>query len=301
MIIVRFKGGFGNQLFQYAAGMALAERHGTPLLFDHRWFGSAAAQGTTARSFDLMHFAVRGRLASPIELSSFFHPATTRRPFRLPQRLLRRLCGRHLWCYDGMAYESQFNALPPHTLIDGYFQHPAYFEKVASLVRIQFRLRDDPPLEIRERSAQLAASPSVCIQVRRSDFAENPIMARTHGVCSLDYFRNAWCQMRAIAPGAQGVVFPDDPAWAHDAFSGWPAISIVGPEWNGPQYMYQFQLMRSCRHFIIANSTWGWWAAWLGEAPDKVVVMPERWFRDDNLNAMAAGLRVPSWIICGES
>ena len=104
--------------------------------------------------------------------------------------------------------------------------------------------------------------------------------------------------MRRKVPDAQGVVIPDDPVWAREAFAGWPGAVVIGPEWNGPDYMYQFYIMRSCRHFIIANSTWGWWAAWLGDYPDKFVVMPGRWFCDERMNVDAVGLRVPGWGVC---
>jgi len=57
-------------------------------------------------------------------------------------------------------------------------------------------------------------------------------------------------------------------------------VEVVPPEMDGPGFMHRFELMRACRHFIIMNSTWGWWAAWLGAKAGSRVVMPEQWVRD---------------------
>ena len=134
--------------------------------------------------------------------------------------------------------------------------------------------------------------------MRRSDFVQNIRTRAIHGTCSLEYYKRAWADICHRIPAARGLVFTDDFAWANEAFRDWDGVSVVGSEWDGPDYTYKFFLMQSCRHFIIANSTWGWWAAWLGSFPGKTVIMPEHWFADPTLNAAAAGLRVPGWLQC---
>jgi hypothetical protein len=55
-----------------------------------------------------------------------------------------------------------------------------------------------------------------------------------------------------------------------------------------------FEAMRRCRHFVIANSTFSWWAAWLGEREGSVVVAPRRWFEDRTRNS--SDIVPPRWV-----
>ena len=298
MIVVRFKGGLGNQLFQYAAGRALAARHGVPLQFDARWYDRSVHQQSVRRSFDLMHFAVHGRAGNRLGMATFFSDEGPFYSRLLAAPLLRLLPGHQVWVYDGQGFPTDFNRLGRQVRIEGYFQDPRYFAPVQQELRAELNLVVPPPDGVVAYAASIAAGPSVCIQVRRTDFVSNAEAAAVHGTCGLDYFKSAWANICQRVPAAQGLVFTDDPIWAREAFHSWPDVSIVGSEWDGPAYMHKFFLMRSCRHFIIANSTWGWWAAWLSRFPEKTVVMPKKWFTDGKLNETAAGLRIPGWLLC---
>jgi hypothetical protein len=299
VVVVRVKGGLGNQLFQYAAGKALAQRHGVRLGLDTRWYEADLAQrGLTERTFDLPHFAVDIGMASVAELRFCFASDDHRLRARIGRRLPAMFFGRRRWVHQEPGYDPAFEHLPPKVFLEGYFQHPAYFAGIEKQLRREFRLRESPPAEVVSFAEMLSATASVCIQVRRSDYVSNASAAQVHGVSDEEYYRAAWARVVAKVPAAQGYVFSDDQAWAEWTFADWPRVSVVEPSWNGPAYLHKFYLMCACRHFIIANSTWGWWAAWLGEHPDKVVVMPTRWFRDEVLNEATFGLRIPGWIVC---
>ncbi len=298
VILVYCKGGLGNQLFQYAAGRALAARHAAALRFDARWFERPEHHRPLARTFDLPAFCVEGALATETEVAAFAYDRPRRLWSRLKARCVRFVARRKIWHDEAIGYNPAFADLGPDVLLDGYFQHPAYFVPVENELRRELRLRQAPPAAIAAKAAELRAVVSVCLQVRRTDLVLDPARARLHGVCSRDYYRAAWARVRERAPAARGFVFTDDPAWAAEAFRDWPEVSVVGPEWNGPRYLHKFFLMQSCRHFIIANSTWGWWGAWLGATAESVVVMPSRWYADPAANASAVGLRLPDWLAC---
>ena len=91
----------------------------------------------------------------------------------------------------------------------------------------------------------------------------------------------------------RGYVFTDDQGWAREYFAGRADVEVVGPEWNGPAFLHRFHLMRRCRHHIIANSTWGWWAAWLGAREGARVILPDQWLRGRSTREL--GLVVDGW------
>ena len=108
--------------------------------------------------------------------------------------------------------------------------------------------------------------------------------ARTHGTVSLAYYAKAVARLRARVRGAKLFVFSDDPTWArkHLPFASQSLFIDVNP----PDLPEQdLRLMAACRHFVLANSSFSWWGAWLGEKSDSLVYAPKRWFKTLKLDA----------------
>jgi hypothetical protein len=123
---------------------------------------------------------------------------------------------------------------------------------------------------------RLAAEDSVCVFVRRAEYLKLPL----HGVMGAEYFRAAADVVRQRVRAPVFHVFSDDLDWCRDALPWMAPGTLVTHDLAGPKYGTYLQLMAACRHFIIANSTFGWWAAWLGGEPGATVVAPSRWFAD---------------------
>lgn len=293
MIATHCKGGLGNQLFQYAAGRALALRHGVELVIDPSWYGHDVNMRAVQRNFDLPAFRINARVLRAPELGEFGLPSTGRRVHHWLATLQRWRVGRRTWHDDGMGMNTNFSHLGPESNLIGYFQHPDYFAGIEEFLRRELVLVEAPPDRVRQFARALAEGPSVCIQVRRSDFATNESARLCHGILSDDYYRLAWTNMVRQFPSVVGYVFGDDFGWAEELFCEWPNVKVVSPEWDGPAYLHKFHLMQSCRHFIIANSTWGWWAAWLGAQPGSRVIMPAEWLRGRTTKSL--GLALAGW------
>ena len=104
------------------------------------------------------------------------------------------------------------------------------------------------------------------------------------GLCSVEYYRAAVAYMLRLFSDAQFFIFSDDPAWTAANLSYLASKTFVTHN-VGRNDAEDLRLMMSCRHFIVANSTFSWWAAWLCEHPVKIVIAPRRWFADSARDA----------------
>jgi hypothetical protein len=280
MVIARLTGGLGNQMFQYAAGRALADRLGAELLLDTRALQHTLAfQPYTRRNYALGQFKLRARVATPAELEDWpkwVMDIGMRLPFSLP--FLRR------WHFEpAITYDQRVQSLQDPVCLVGYWQSERYFSDSADRIRADFTL--EKPLtgtnaDILERAR---SGNSVGLHVRRGDFANLPAAAKAHGLCSIDYYRRAISLVRERQTGCHFLVFSDDPEWARSELPlDSSAVFVVG---NAESPEQDLALMRACKHHIIANSSFSWWAAWLGYHAQQTVIAPTPWYASPKLDA----------------
>jgi hypothetical protein len=279
MVIVNLKGGLGNQMFQYAAAKALAVRLGVPLAADLDLLLDRTPRANAVfRDYDLDLFGLPLARASPQQLAPFRRPGRTRW-----QRLKRRL-----YCWPRRIYyrERNFNfdadllrariGWGGGVYLDGYWQSPRYFQSIQDEVRRDFTFRHVLSSAAAGLLHQIASTESVLVSVRRTDYLNNDL----YRVCTERYFNLAVAKMSVLLRRPRFYVFGDDLDWCRHHFSQPERFTVVGPEYAGPKFGTYLQLMTACRHAIIANSTFAWWAAWLNPQPGKVVMAPAVWFSD---------------------
>lgn len=280
MVIVRLTGGLGNQMFQYAAGRALADRLAAELLLDTRAFAHALALNPyTRRSYALSPFNVRAKLATSAELKNW--PAWVAEigmRLSFTRQLFRR------WRFEsGITYDPDVLALQEPVCLVGYWQSERYFIDIGDRIRADFALREPLAGANAELLALARSGDSAGLHVRRGDFVSLNDAAQVHGLCSIDYYRRAIGLVRERRPESRFLVFSDDPQWARaelplDA----SAVFVTGNDASPEQ---DLALMSACKHHIIANSSFSWWAAWLGYSPDQIVIAPTPWYASPKLDA----------------
>jgi hypothetical protein len=118
------------------------------------------------------------------------------------------------------------------------------------------------------------------LNVRRGETLQLPL----HNVTDKTYYLDAMAALRSRVPEAIFYVFSDDLNWCKSAFSEVTNVKFVAASHYGHRYGNYLQLMTRCQHFIIPNSTFAWWAAWLGEKHGTLIYAPERWFGTDELD-----------------
>jgi hypothetical protein len=278
-LIARVNGGLGNQLFQYASARGLAERWGVPLAIDHL---SGFAYDFYKRRYMLDRYDVRCELIEPgSAYLSNWRRLVRKVEVRLNQA--RPLERRSYVLEQGMAFEPRMLELRPSRPIylEGYWQHEAYFENVSASLRrelVQLTPHDARNLELAERIRSVESP--ICLHVRRLHGVPAGQDAKPLTELSDWHHLEGSYHQRAIEAMARRVsnphffVFADYPDWAREHVRASHPLEFVTH--NGPDQDYEdFWLMRQCRHFIIANSTFSWWAAWLAESRDKIVIAPK--------------------------
>jgi hypothetical protein len=264
MIRIPLLGRTGNNLFQYAIGRVLAEKHQVPLVLDASWFNRAGWA-------EVSYF-----LKLPLK-------AKVVRRCSLGARALLKITGKHYWEYSGVPVlrepggDQRFNPVfleaPEDCVIFGYFQSPLYFAEIASTLREELNTLLAGATQDVQTRPMLTDRSSVAVHVRRGDFLDNPVFQ----VCDLSYYLTSMAEMRTRVPGARFFIFSDDPGWCRSEFTG-SDIHVVGTETVGKSPLHDLRLMSTASHHIIANSSYSWWAAWLGDKPGQEVIMPDRWF-----------------------
>ncbi|BAC09868.1 alpha-1,2-fucosyltransferase [Thermosynechococcus vestitus] len=292
MIIVRLCGGLGNQMFQYAAGLAAAHRIGSEVKFDTHWFDATCLhQGLELRRVFGLELPEPSSKDLRKVLGACVHPAVRR---LLSRRLLRALRPKSLVIQPHFHYWTGFEHLTDNVYLEGYWQSERYFSNIADIIRQQFRFVE--PLDPHNAALmdEMQSGVSVSLHIRRGDYFNNPQMRRVHGVDLSEYYPAAVATMIEKTNAERFYVFSDDPQWVLEHLKLPVSYTVVDHNRGAASYR-DMQLMSACRHHIIANSTFSWWGAWLNPRPDKVVIAPRHWFNVDVFDTR--DLYCPEWIV----
>lgn len=301
MITVSLIGGLGNQMFQYAAGKALAERHGVPLALDLSGFRDYAL-----RSFLLDRLLVPEAVASSAQAEFVQQPDKNFTCAKWKGRIDRLLGwaglpklapSPHEYREPHFHYDPAFEALGPQTALFGYFQSERYFSSITEGLRDWFSPREPFGGAAADVLSRIEASRlPISVHVRRGDYL-NPGAAEFHGILGEPYYREALGHLGEIGEGTELFVFSDDPAAAEHVLNFVPKSRLVHVRGDPQRPWEDMALMARCRHHVIANSSFSWWGAWLNRSPDKRVFAPRGWFAPAELKKRnTADLYPPGWI-----
>jgi hypothetical protein len=279
MIIVKLIGGLGNQMFQYAAGKALALRHHTEVKVDTIELESDPEGKFTKRHFELGIFESKITIASKEEVNAFSNlgGSKIKREF---QRRFPFLFSRLMAVESGTPYHPEFTKYPKHTYLSGFWQSELYFKDVAQDIKKDFTFGAKIIDRNKELATKILGVNSVSVHVRRGDYVSNANAHQFHGLCSLDYYNQAVSMIAEKQGAIELFVFSDDIAWCKENLKyDFPIYFVETNDAHSDMY-----LMTLCKHNIIANSSFSWWGAWLNNHSQKIVVAPKQWIVDPSVN-----------------
>ncbi len=286
-VIVKLQGGMGNQLFQYATGKSLSLRLGVKLILDLNWY---LDKKNSNCKFKLDSFNIEDSIWTL--------------PIKSPRIILKILykfsekfsiLGLTLPVMKDIDFKFNYNVLTTQesAFLDGYWQNESYFKEYRNELMNIFNLKGEIDRSNFELLKKIQNSNSICIHIRRGDYLTDPSAAKINGICSKDYYYKALNILSKKIDSPKCYIFSDEPQWAKaNLVLDCESIFIDCNTADQPEL--DFQLMKSCKYFIIANSTFSWWAAWLCNYKDKQVIAPKVWFLNQTLNQ---NMHLPeSWI-----
>lgn len=290
LVISHLIGGLGNQMFQYAAGRALAITRGTELFVDI----SDLIAFPQHQGFELLKiFDCPVRLAERAHVRSVLGWQSSRRVQRLFRHpLLAALRTRHLVMEPHFDYWPGFRKLAPPSYLMGYWQSERYFYDIADIIRGDFSFHTPLAGHNLTLDKQISETNSVSLHVRRGDYVSNPQAFATHGACSIEYYETAIKYVSDRIPAPSFYVFSDDMEWVRSHLKIRHPCCYVECN-NGADSYVDMQLMSRCKHNIIANSSFSWWGAWLNGNANKLVIAPRRWFAN---NTKTPDLLPSAWV-----
>ena len=270
-VIPRILGGLGNQLFCYAAARRLAMVNNAELVIDDV---SGFSYGDVyQRKYQLDHFSIPCRKATPSERLEPF--SRIRR--HLKRRFNRRLTykARRYIKQEGIDFDPRLLQVKPHgtVYLEGYWQSEDYFKDVEETIRADLRIIPPTDAANLTMAAQICDCAAVAVHVR---FFDEPQVISINNAPD-NYYNRAVAMMERLVPNAHYFIFSDKPLIAR-ARIPLPddRVTLVAHNQDDENAYADLWLMTLCQHFIIANSTFSWWGAWLAERPETLIFSPER-------------------------
>ncbi len=269
-------GGLGNQLFQYAAARALSLRLGADLRLDLSYLGRVET-GTT-RHFELHHFRHAGSQLKGFEYLRFGSQAKASLLQRAASRVVRSMQPFAAYEEPTIEYDKDFCTLDDDTVLSGRFQSYRYFEDKREVLIDDLQPKYELTSACSKLCSRAASENSVALHVRRTDYMSNEAYRNVIQALPLDYYERALARTsQEIGLDAKYYVISDDITWCRTQ-SAFACCDVFVDLSDSPApHIEEFQVLRSCRSFIISNSTFAWWGAWLGQHPNKFVVAPAQW------------------------
>ena len=291
MIIVRLMGGLGNQMFQYSLGKNLAIKNNTVLKIDKSWFNQS---GNQFRKYELDIFAITAASASSREVSKLKCKRGITGRFNKIIDRFRPYYQRSWIKQQGMYFDQNILKAGDNSYIDGYWQSEKYFKEIKNKLLEEFKLTVELDKDNRDMLNKIINSNSTGIHIRRGDYVKNKKTNEFHGICSIEYYNKAVQIINNEIDQVNWFVFSDEISWAKTNLKLPGKTTFVDINNENKNYG-DLILMSKCKHQIIANSSFSWWAAWLNNYKNKIVIAPCKWFNLTPENFKIEDLIPNSW------
>lgn len=280
MIIARLIGGLGNQMFQYAMARNIALRNNAQLKFDISDFSNPEVG--TQRDYSLSIFKIKEAFASQEEVN-FYLKYKKNDPKTLSDRI-HNLFVANQYKYverQSFQYESWLEKVRDNTYITGFWPSFRYFENINKTILNDFSLKPKFACKVDHCCLdRINQTQSVSLHIRRGDYASDEKTNKHHGLVDMSFYTQAEEIIQKKVGKLHLFIFSDDIPWVKQHLHLQSPVSYVSGKYSKHDWE-DLELMKHCKHNVIANSTFSWWGAWLNQNKNKIVISPKKWFNFD--------------------
>jgi hypothetical protein len=270
MIIVKLKGGLGNQMFQYAAGRVLASNNKQALLIDT---GKYTENYHTDLGLLKLKISDDTRPATESEIKS------VKNPYGLFSEILSFIDQKMFRNFYVDEHLSMLKFKKDSHYLEGYFQSEKNFIEIRPLLLEELSLKKEyVSTEVQKMSQEIYENNSISVHIRRGDYSNNTKTSLYHGLCSVEYYQSSIDFISGKVENPVFYIFSDSTEWVKNNLNLPENSTIVSD--NGFSAEQDLYLMSQCKHNIIANSSFSWWGAWLNTNPEKIIIAPKNWLRN---------------------
>ena len=291
MIVANLVGGIGNQMFQYANAKNLSEKLSLPLYFtnDINSFYSKENKNLFQSIFNLkLNYIDKSIFINNFGMfytNKYLRFVLSKIPnsFSIPKNL-------HFEP-SIIKYQSLIErvSLTKGGYIHGYWQSELYFKEISSIIKDDFIFENISDNENLTTLIEIKKHNSIGVHIRRGDYYKSKI----HQICSKSYYINSMKYFIQNTKNPLFFIFSDDPTWVKNNIIQDFGNSILVLNNQNKNHYIDMQLMSNCKHNIISNSSFSWWAAWLNANNNKIIISPRYWYK----NIYVADLIPTNWLL----
>ena len=282
MVIVRVKGGLGNQLFQYATGYAVAREKNTKMVIDRSFYPAQKLRGFKLSLLSINDAEVDSEVNRPLLIRVFEN--------RYINKLLRLIgfekvtfLNKSYFLETKLKYLPQIFNLPTDNLyLDGYFQSYLYFEHYREDLLKMFVPKYEFGDEWKKYREEVSRIDSIAVHVRRGDYLKIQNKNNLQYVLEEDYYKKAIDFFEKKLSKPVFYWFSDDIEWVKEHFGENSQFRYVRLTTENAD-LDELMLMSKCKNIITANSSFSWWAAWLNQNKEAIVIAPKKRFGNENM------------------
>ncbi|OIK55890.1 alpha-1,2-fucosyltransferase [Oenococcus oeni] len=280
MIYATGKGNIGNQMFIYALARKISIDNHQLISFNLKEIKRLGY------SFDLDKFCVKElsidtkphRFTSLLIFLNRVLTKLTRKDHCLSLITYKILRNFNYFYWDSEMYiDFKAKKENKNIYLNGYWQSAKYFENIRKVLIKEFQPKFPRVAANKDLYRIIENTESICVSIRRGDYANNEKIRDKYLVTDDNYYYESVNRIRDKYHSVSIILFSDDINWVKQnmKFKG----NVYYESGSDPVWE-KMRLMSLCKHFVLSNSSFSWWAQYLSQNSNKIVYAPKLWYKD---------------------